>query len=64
MKPYGQKKQAMVGKCKAHSADVCDICSNRGWKINKKRERKSDFEQQFDSLYESMERRQEASELQ
>lgn len=39
MRPYGKKPDKAHG-AKVHSADKCDICSNRGWKKSKTRERR------------------------
>jgi hypothetical protein len=39
MKPYGKKPQK--SKLTIHCADECDTCNNKGWKISKKRERKT-----------------------
>lgn len=38
MKPYG-KKPAKARGAKTHSSDDCGLCSNRGWKKSKTRER-------------------------
>jgi hypothetical protein len=39
MKPYGQKQEK--SHLSGHTSDQCDICSNRGWKVLKSRERAS-----------------------
>lgn len=38
MKPYGKKSGLKRGKI--HSSDECGLCSNRDWKISKRRERR------------------------